>query len=281
MCAGLSSLEALKQKLAQDQARLAGGGGTKPYRPAAPSAGPPEDCRGTLSPPLAQVAPQPLLGAVSYLRACSVVESEDGRCSAADVDREASAIARKAVEAAQPAPPGAEGGGVDFESDPINFTHILRFMRDGEAWQPPDDDKARAALKKEAVYFGCTGILHRLDRDENVDNLTDLLLKEALEGVPPELRCTIGKQGKGVYTFGTSGKEVTLHTMNGRLFVYRINEVVRHMPIQQLLTEEGLIPAPGAAPAFAAIAAAPTAGAPAPAAAPEAAESGTAPAAAV
>lgn len=117
---------------------------------------------------------------------------------------------------------------------------------------------------------------------ENVDNLTDLLLKEALEGVPPELQCTIGKQGKGVYTLGTSGKEVTLHTMNGRLFVYRINEVVRHMPIQQLLTEEGLIPAPGAPgapPALAAIAAAPAAGAPA--AALEAAAPGTTPAAAV
>ncbi|CAK0844295.1 unnamed protein product [Prorocentrum cordatum] len=206
MAAGLSSLEALKQKLAEDLSARA----------------------------------------VSHLRAASAVGSEDGRCSAADADREASAIARRAVEAAvdtwpdgagrwsgsgarsttpraqqprcwpaeaapeaavqvsrrpslllaqaqvtpsapssppaaqrpqpgrqarpaaaeQPAPPGPEGGGVDFESDPINFTHILRFMRDGEAWQPPDDNKARAALKKEAVYFGCTGILNRLDRDE-------------------------------------------------------------------------------------------------------------------
>jgi len=127
-----------------------------------------------------------------------------------------------------------------------------------------------------------------------VDNLVDLLLNEALEGVAPDVRAQIFKAGHGVYRMGT--KEVTLHTTNGRLYVYRVGEVVRHVPIQTLLKEEGLLPAdqpaagavPAAAPGVAAsgvaaaAAAAGTAGAAAaltsPAAAPGAA--GTAAAAA-
>merc|ERR1712151_1126990 len=74
-----------------------------------------------------------------------------------------------------------------------------------------------------------------------VDNLVDLLLNEALEGMPPEIRAKIVKASHGVYRFGT--KEVTLHTVNGRLFVYRVGDVVRHVPFQKLLEEEGLTPA--------------------------------------
>mmetsp|Transcript_132696 Transcript_132696/g.322448 ORF Transcript_132696/g.322448 Transcript_132696/m.322448 type:complete len:1090 (-) Transcript_132696:15-3284(-) len=74
-----------------------------------------------------------------------------------------------------------------------------------------------------------------------VDNLIDLLLNEALEGMPGEVRARIAKVGHGVYRFGT--KEVTLHTQNGRLYVYRIGEVLRHVPFQTLLQEEGLTPA--------------------------------------
>lgn len=80
-----------------------------------------------------------------------------------------------------------------------------------------------------------------------VDNLVDLLLNEALEGVAPEIRAQITKAGHGVYRMGT--KEVTLHTTNGRLYVYRIGEVIRHVPIQTLLREEGLLPAQLALPA--------------------------------
>merc|ERR1712087_937582 len=73
-----------------------------------------------------------------------------------------------------------------------------------------------------------------------VDNLVDLLLNEALEGMPAEIRAKIVKVSQGVYRFGT--KEVTLHTVNGQLYVYRIGDVVRHVPFQTLLREEGLTP---------------------------------------
>mmetsp|Transcript_5187 Transcript_5187/g.9794 ORF Transcript_5187/g.9794 Transcript_5187/m.9794 type:complete len:844 (+) Transcript_5187:227-2758(+) len=75
-----------------------------------------------------------------------------------------------------------------------------------------------------------------------VDNLVDLLLNEALDGMSLEMRSKILKLGHGVYRFGT--KEVTLHTQNGRLFVYRIGEVVRQVPFQTLLQEEGLLVTP-------------------------------------
>lgn len=63
--------------------------------------------------------------------------------------------------------PGADGL-FDFDSDPANFAHILRFMRDGEGWEPPQDLKVRAALKREAMYFGCHRMLDRLDKDDVV-----------------------------------------------------------------------------------------------------------------
>merc|ERR1712151_116322 len=74
-----------------------------------------------------------------------------------------------------------------------------------------------------------------------VDNLVDLLLNEALEGMPAEIRAKIVKVSQGVYRFGT--KEVTLHTVNGQLMVYRIGDTVRHVPFKTLLQEEGLTPA--------------------------------------
>jgi len=72
--------------------------------------------------------------------------------------------------------------------------------------------------------------------------LVDLLLNEALEKVSPDVRAQINKVGHGVYRMGS--KEVTLHTTNGRLFVYRIGDVVRHVPIETLLKEEGLLTPP-------------------------------------
>lgn len=74
-----------------------------------------------------------------------------------------------------------------------------------------------------------------------VDNLIDLLLNESLEGVPGELRAKVVKVGHGVYRIAT--KEVTLHTQNGRLFVNRVGETLRHIPFQTLLQEEGVLPA--------------------------------------
>mmetsp|Transcript_9917 Transcript_9917/g.26195 ORF Transcript_9917/g.26195 Transcript_9917/m.26195 type:complete len:952 (-) Transcript_9917:273-3128(-) len=73
-----------------------------------------------------------------------------------------------------------------------------------------------------------------------VDNLVDLLLNEALDGVPSENRAKVLKVSQGVYRIGA--KEVTLHTLSGRLFVYRVGDVVRHCPIKTMLQEEGVLP---------------------------------------
>jgi hypothetical protein len=78
-----------------------------------------------------------------------------------------------------------------------------------------------------------------------VDNLVDLLLNEALAPVSSEIRAKISKLGHGIYRFGE--KEVTLHTSNGRLFVYRVGMIVRNCPLQTLLQEEGLVPGPAPA----------------------------------
>jgi len=75
----------------------------------------------------------------------------------------------------------------------------------------------------------------------DIDNLVDLLLNEALESLPMEHRKQITKIGHAVYRMGS--REVTLTTQNGRLFVYRVGEVVRHCPIHVILKEEGLLPA--------------------------------------
>lgn len=64
------------------------------------------------------------------------------------------------------APDGGGGGLFDFDSNPSNFQQILRYMRDGEAWDPPTDPKERALLKREALYFGCSGLLNRMDKDD-------------------------------------------------------------------------------------------------------------------
>ncbi|CAJ1395640.1 unnamed protein product [Effrenium voratum] len=74
----------------------------------------------------------------------------------------------------------------------------------------------------------------------DVDNLIDLLMKEALAPVNPEMRARVQKLNHGVYR--VSGKEVTLHTFSGQLYVYRIGDSVQHKPVKTLLVEEGLLP---------------------------------------
>ncbi|CAK9058337.1 unnamed protein product [Durusdinium trenchii] len=73
----------------------------------------------------------------------------------------------------------------------------------------------------------------------DVDNLIDLLMKEALAPVNPEMRAHVQKISHGVYR--VSGKEVTLHTISGNLYVYRIGDSVQHKPVKMLLIEEGLL----------------------------------------
>lgn len=50
-----------------------------------------------------------------------------------------------------------------FHSDPENFGHILRFMREGKNFQAPETAESRKSLREEAIYFGCMGLVGHLD----------------------------------------------------------------------------------------------------------------------
>mmetsp|Transcript_180544 Transcript_180544/g.572820 ORF Transcript_180544/g.572820 Transcript_180544/m.572820 type:complete len:233 (-) Transcript_180544:8-706(-) len=53
---------------------------------------------------------------------------------------------------------------MNFQADRGNFTQILRFLREGPAtWQPPGSAEERVALRAEAMYFGCAGMVKQLD----------------------------------------------------------------------------------------------------------------------
>mmetsp|Transcript_30640 Transcript_30640/g.55983 ORF Transcript_30640/g.55983 Transcript_30640/m.55983 type:complete len:763 (+) Transcript_30640:106-2394(+) len=69
-----------------------------------------------------------------------------------------------------------------------------------------------------------------------VDNLVDFLLNEALQAVPATMRSSVQKVSHGVYRFGA--KEVTFHTKNGHLFVYRVGDSVQHTPIKNFIEAE-------------------------------------------
>lgn len=70
-------------------------------------------------------------------------------------------------------------------------------------------------------------------------NLIDLLIAEEIESLSPDMRARVVKVSHGVYRIGA--KEVTLHTQNGRLFVYRVGETVRQLPLAAVFQEEGLV----------------------------------------
>jgi hypothetical protein len=75
------------------------------------------------------------------------------------------------------------------------------------------------------------------------DNIIDLLLNEALQDAEsPEDRARVRKVAHGVYEVGNN--EVTFHVLSGRLFVYRVGDVVRHCPVKTLLQEEGIVSLP-------------------------------------
>lgn len=59
------------------------------------------------------------------------------------------------------------------------------------------------------------------------DNLIDFLMNEALSALSPDMRARVQKTGRAVYN--VASKEVTLHTIQGRLYVYRIGDAIRHM----------------------------------------------------
>lgn len=81
---------------------------------------------------------------------------------------------------------------------------------------------------------------------DGADNLVDFLMNEALAGAPPAFRARVTKLSHGIYRVGL--REVTLHTQNGRLFVFRIGNEVKHMTVEALLQEEGWPPQAGAPP---------------------------------
>jgi hypothetical protein len=58
---------------------------------------------------------------------------------------------------------------MDFRSNPDNFIHILRFLRDGKNFQAPLDPQARESLREEALYFGCPALVSFLDRESGGD----------------------------------------------------------------------------------------------------------------
>lgn len=41
--------------------------------------------------------------------------------------------------------------------------HILRFIKNKAAWDAPKTPEDRAALRNEALYFGCMALVERLD----------------------------------------------------------------------------------------------------------------------
>lgn len=53
---------------------------------------------------------------------------------------------------------------MDFRSNPDNFIHILRFLRDGKNFKAPEQAEARESLREEALYFGCMALVNHLDR---------------------------------------------------------------------------------------------------------------------
>ena len=72
-----------------------------------------------------------------------------------------------------------------------------------------------------------------------MDNLIDLLMQEALSGCSAEMRARVQNSSHGVYR--VNGKECTLHTISGQLYVYRMENSVEHKPVKTLLVEEGLL----------------------------------------
>lgn len=53
-----------------------------------------------------------------------------------------------------------------FQADRSNFTRILAFKREGKRWEPPEQPEERAALREEALFFGCMALVERLDELE-------------------------------------------------------------------------------------------------------------------
>uniref|UniRef100_A0A7S4RRF8 Uncharacterized protein n=1 Tax=Alexandrium monilatum TaxID=311494 RepID=A0A7S4RRF8_9DINO len=170
---GLTALEAVQQKLEEDQRRA------QRVHSRRPAQTPPTSARGAAAGGAARAA--------SYLRAVA-----GGRVPAFDSEVDASHLCSE-VEVAVLHPPaqmpmpagdvrGAEaaersssaglpagGGGPGdlhahgFLSNRDNFLHILHFLRDGPRWQPPELPEECAALRSEALYFGCPALVQRLD----------------------------------------------------------------------------------------------------------------------
>jgi len=69
-------------------------------------------------------------------------------------------------------------------------------------------------------------------------SLIDLLLQEAISSLDSATQAKIHKVSHGVYKMGS--KEVTFHTIDGKLWVHHVGDVARNIPIETLLKEEGL-----------------------------------------
>eukprot|EP00928_Gymnodinium_smaydae_P016427 TRINITY_DN16166_c0_g1_i1.p2 TRINITY_DN16166_c0_g1~~TRINITY_DN16166_c0_g1_i1.p2 ORF type:complete len:237 (-),score=58.22 TRINITY_DN16166_c0_g1_i1:46-672(-) len=194
---GLTSLDAVKRRLEEDRLRRKCAAGRKfdlqPSALAAATAAPAPAALG--SPP-----PTALLPASGGARAAAFLRSAAGaRASPEEAPPQPAVDARPlALEAAvdqptalaqpparplQPRRPdgyqvaarpvpqeqrrkAAPGGVLDFTAERDNFRHILHFLRDGKQWKAPVSPRVREALRKEAFYFGCPGIVQAIDEAE-------------------------------------------------------------------------------------------------------------------
>lgn len=170
----LSSLEAIRQKLEEDRSRgceRAAGGAVRAasFLRAVGRASPAEvPAAAAREQPAVEAKPLTVEDAVTPPRLAAPPASpprQDGAQSRPPTRPfPATATARPDVgpAGAGPCPPG----GADmlaFESDRGNFTHILRFLKHRAAWEPPKTLQERAALRTEALYFGCAALVQRLD----------------------------------------------------------------------------------------------------------------------
>eukprot|EP00933_Yihiella_yeosuensis_P015325 TRINITY_DN13404_c0_g2_i1.p1 TRINITY_DN13404_c0_g2~~TRINITY_DN13404_c0_g2_i1.p1 ORF type:complete len:899 (-),score=251.91 TRINITY_DN13404_c0_g2_i1:432-3128(-) len=111
---------------------------------------------------------------------------------------------------------------------------------------PPahESQKAEGAAAAQALVLHSGGpssapAQTTMEDEAPADNLVDLLINEELASLAPEHRASIQKLKHAVYRIGT--KEATFHTLNGSLFIYRVGDRVRHMPLKTLLAEEGFL----------------------------------------
>eukprot|EP00747_Dinoflagellata_sp_TGD_P193628 gnl/TRDRNA2_/TRDRNA2_60042_c0_seq1.p1 gnl/TRDRNA2_/TRDRNA2_60042_c0~~gnl/TRDRNA2_/TRDRNA2_60042_c0_seq1.p1 ORF type:complete len:178 (+),score=31.51 gnl/TRDRNA2_/TRDRNA2_60042_c0_seq1:66-536(+) len=141
---GLSSLSCVQQKLEEDRARRSAR--LQQHTPGTIGRSTPEAAAEQPAVDLRRLSVE-----VAVQHPDNLVGSQHGLVPSADIGGGTTRAARGPVF------------GLDYTSDGSNFVHILRFLRDRKEWQAPDQPEARAALRQEAIYFGCGALVDHLD----------------------------------------------------------------------------------------------------------------------